>query len=348
LAAAGWLNRHRQRILDYLRDENRIFREQLAGRRPRLTDDQRRRPAVKGKMLDRKLLGKHASLVTPDTILRWHRRLAAPKCDFSQRRGGVGRPRVMVDVRTLVLRMARTNPWWGYTRSQGALKNLGHEVGRTTVANNLKERSLDGADRREGKATRHGFLRTHCDCLVALDSFTIEVWTMRGLIRYYVLLAMEVGTRRIEIAGITPCPAEAFMVQVARILTDEFEDLFQGKRYAIVHRGGTFTHAFRRTLREAGVKPVRLPARCPNLNSQLERSVRSIREECLERMILFGESMLRRAAKEYLDHYHAERNHQGLENRLIAPGPEAERTEGRVVCRKRLGGLLRHHYRQAA
>ena len=113
-------------------------------------------------------------------------------------------------------------------------------------------------------------------------------------------------------------------------------------------RDGKFTHAFRRTLREAGVKPVRLPARSPNLNSQLERFVRSIKEECLERMILFGESMLRRAAKEYLDHDHGERNHQGLRNRLIDPGPEAERTEGRVVCRKRLGGLLRYYYRKAS
>jgi len=277
LAVSGWLNRYQQRILDYLKEENRILKEQLGGRRPRLTDDQRRRLAVKGQALGRKILSEYASLVTPDTILRWYRKLIARKWDYSQKRRGPGRPRVMEEIRILVLRMAFETRW-GYTRIQGSLKNLGHKVGRTTVANILKNHGLDGADRRQKKNTWRTFLKSHWDCLAALDFFTVEVLTLRGLVTYYVLLAMELSTRRVEAAGITPCPGEKFMTQVARNLTDEFDGFFWDKRYVIMDRDDKFTPMFRRILRDSGVKPVRLPARSPDLNPQIERFVRSIKE----------------------------------------------------------------------
>ena len=346
LAVSGWLNRYQQRILDYVKEENRILKEQLGGRRPRLTDDQRRRLAVKGQALGRKILTEYASLVTPDTILRWYRKLIARKWDYSQKRRGPGRPRVMEEIRILVLRMAFETRW-GYTRIQGALKNLGHKVGRTTVANILKKHGLDGADIRREKNTWRTFLKSHWDCLAALDFFTVEVLTLRGLVTYYVLLAMELSTRRVEAVGITPCPGEKFMAQVARNLTDEFDGFFRDKRYVIMDRDDKFTPMFRRILRESGVKPVRLPARSPDLNSQIERFVRSIKEECLHRLIFFGESMLRRAVGEFLAHYHGERNHQGLGNRLIEPKEDVGTQTGRVVCRRRLGGLLRYYYRKA-
>ncbi len=346
LAVSGWLNRHQQRILDYLKEENRILKEQLGRRRPRLTDDQRRRLAVKGKALGRKILSEYASLVTPDTILRWYRKLIARKWDYSQKRRGPGRPRVIDEIRTLALRMAFETRW-GYTRIQGALKNLGHGVGRTTVANILKEHGLDGADRRQEKSTWRTFLKSHWDCLAALDFFTVEVLTLRGLVTYYVLLAMELSTRRVEVAGITPYPDDAIMAQVARNLTDEFDGFFRDKRYTIMDRDDKFTPKFRRILRDSGVRPVRLPAQSPELNSQLERFVRSIKEECLHRMIFFGEPMLRRAVGEFLTHYHGERNHQGLGNRLIEPIEEVGTRKGRVACRQRLGGLLRYYYRKA-
>jgi len=173
LAFSGWLNRHQQHILDYMKEENRILKEQLGGRRPRLTDDQRRRLAVKGKILGRKILSEYASLVTPDTILRWYQKLIARKWDYSKKRRGPGRPRVMDEIRDLILLIAGDNPRWGYTRILGALKNLGHEVGRTTVANILKEHGLDGAHRRREKTTWRTFLKSHRDCLAALDFFTV-------------------------------------------------------------------------------------------------------------------------------------------------------------------------------
>ena len=346
LAVSGWLNRYQQQILDYLKEENRVLKEQLRGRRPRLTDDQRRRLAVKGKVLGRKVLGEYASLVTPDTILRWYRMLIARKWDYSQNRRGPGRPRVMDEIRALVLRMAFETRW-GYTRIQGSLRNLGFTVGRTTVANILKSRGLDGAHRRQEKSTWRTFLKSHWDCLAAMDFFTVEVLTWRGFVTYYVLLAMELSTRRVEVAGITSYPGEWFMGQVARNLTDEFDGFFRDKRYVIMDRDGKYTAAFRRILREAGVKAVRLPPRSPDLNPQIERFVRTIKEECLCRLILFGESMLRRAIGEFLAHYHRERNHQGLENRLIEPEEDVGTQKGRVVCRRRLGGLLRYYYRKA-
>jgi transposase InsO family protein len=346
LAVSGWLNRHQQRILDYLKEENRVLKEQLGERRPRLTDDQRRRLAVKGKAIGRKMLGEYASLVTPDTILWWYRKLIARKWDYSEKRGGPGRTRVMDEIRILVLRMAFETRW-GYTRIQGALRNLGFVVGRNTVANILKEHGLDGAHRRQEKSTRRIFLKSHWDCLAAMDFFTVEVLTWKGFVTYYVLLAMELSTRRVELAGITPYPGEAFMAQVARNLTDEFDGFFRGKRYVIMDRDGKFTATFRRILREAGVKAVRLPPRSPDLNSQMERFVRTIKEECLRRMILFGESMLRRAINEFLAHYQGERNHQGLENRLIEPKEDIGTATGRVVCRRRLGGVLKYYYRKA-
>jgi transposase InsO family protein len=138
------------------------------------------------------------------------------------------------------------------------------------------------------------------------------------------------------------------MRQVARNLTAADDGFLTGKRYVIMDRDGAFCAGFRSTLEGEGIEPVRLPPRSPNLNAWLERFHRSIKSECLERMIFFGESSLRRAISEFLLHFHCERNHQGLDNKLIEPGEEVGRTAGEVHCRERLGGLLNYYYREAA
>src|SRR5713226_3220654 len=152
IAVAGWMNQHQLQIIDYLREENRVLREQLGGRRLRLTDDQRRRLAAKAKTIARKLLREVATIVTPETLLAWHRRLIAQKYDGSNRRG-VGRPKIMEKIRMLVVRFAVENRGWGYTRIQGALSNLGHEVGRETIANILRENGIEPAPERIKKTT---------------------------------------------------------------------------------------------------------------------------------------------------------------------------------------------------
>ncbi len=169
-----------------------------------------------------------------------------------------------------------------------------------------------------------------------------------GLVTYYVLFFMELRTRRVHIVGITPTPDGRFMLKVARNLTDAFDGFLLGKQYLILDRDGKYTEEFRDFLTDAGTNIVRLPARSPNLNAFCERYVLSIKTECLERMVFFTEASLRRAVSSYLAHYHGERCHRGLGNRLIEPDTSSRDNSGEIRCRERLGGLLRHYYRQAA
>lgn len=348
VAVAGWINRDQQAVIDYLVEENRVLKGQLRGRRLRLTDDERRRLAVKGKALGRKLLEEVAGIVTPDTILAWHRKLIARKWDYSSRRRGPGRPRVMLEITDLVVRMAKENPKWGYTRIRGALANLGHTVARGTIANILKDHGIEPAPERGNKTPWSTFLKAHWETFAAIDFLTVEVSMLGGLVTYYVLIVIELSTRRVQVAGITPTPDSAFMMQVGRNLTDPFDGFLLAKRFLIMDRDKKFTEGFRRLLDDAGTRAVRLPPRSPNLNAYVERFILSIKSECLDRLIFFGENSLRRAVNEFVRHYHEERNHQALGNRLIEPEDGVGKTTGELCCQERLGGLLRYYYRQAA
>ena len=154
VAIAGWLQRDHQAAIVYLLEENKILKARLCGRKLRLTDDERRRLAVKGKALGRKLLAEVAGIVTPETLLAWHRRLIARKWDYSERRKQPGRPRVMAEISKLVVGMAESNPRWGYTRIRGALSNLGHTVARSTIANILREHGIEPAPERSERTRR--------------------------------------------------------------------------------------------------------------------------------------------------------------------------------------------------
>jgi transposase InsO family protein len=255
---------------------------------------------------------------------------------------------VKPEIVDLILRFARENPSWGYDRIQGALANLGHEVSDQTVGNILKEHGIEPAPTRRRQTTWKTFIKAHWDVLSAIDFTTIEVWTKGGLVTYYLLFVMELATRRVHFTGCTPNPDEPWMKQIARNLTDPFDGFLLGKRYVLMDRDGKFCPAFKEILENEGVKPVLLPPRSPNLTPHIERFMRSIKEECLLKMIFFGETMLRTAIGQFLEHYHVERNHQGLGNRLIDPGEEVGQSSGEVQCRERLGGLLRYYSRKAA
>jgi transposase InsO family protein len=270
----------------------------------------------------------------------------AKKWDYSERRKQTpGRPPVADEIRELVLRLARENPSWGYDRIQGALANLGHEVSDTTVANILKEHGIEPAPERKRQTTWKTFLKAHWDVLAAVDFTTIEVWGKKGLVTVYLLFVMELATRRVHFAGCTTTPDEIWMKQIARNLTAADDGFLEGKRYVLMDRDTKFSAAFRNILEESGVEPVLLPPRSPNLNAHIERFHRSLKEECLDRIIFFGEESSRKAVVQFLEHYHGERNHQGLGNRLIEP-TEAVPT-GEVQCRERLGGILKFYYRKA-
>jgi transposase InsO family protein len=301
--------------------------------------------AVKSKALGRKLLSDICTIVTPDTIIRWHRELIARKYDGSKQRKS-GRPRVMQAIRDRCVMMATENPSWGYSRIEGALANLGHRVGRSTIRRILKEHGLEPAPQRHMPWSV--FLRAHWEAIAATDFFTVEAWTLRGLVRFHVFFVIDLSTRRVEIVGITDQPNGAWVTRVTRSLVDGIDCFLLKHRYLIHDRDPLFTGQFQSLLRSVGVEPVKLPPRSPNLNAYAERFVRSIKEECLSKIIPIGERHLRLAVEEFAEHYHLERNHQGLGNRLIEGEAEAE-TEPvmQIESRERLGGILRSYHRAA-
>ncbi|MCA9277587.1 MAG: hypothetical protein R3B58_05680 [Phycisphaerales bacterium] len=221
---AGLFNEQQQLVIEYLGEENRVLREQFGKRRLKFTDKQRRRLAVRAKRLGRRVLRDVCCIVTPATLLRWHRKLIARKYD--------GRPRVMEHIRKLVVQMATDNDC-GYERIVGELKVLGHRVSSSTVANILHEQGIEPAPERSKRTTWRKFLKRHWLVLAATDFFTVEVWTSRGLTRFWVLFVIELESHKVEVAGITSKLSDAWMQQVARNLTDVFDGFLLHNRLVI-------------------------------------------------------------------------------------------------------------------
>ena len=230
LTVAGWMTRDQRVVTEYLLAENEVLRQQLRGRRIRYTDAQRRRLALAAMRVGRRALSRIDTLVTPDTLLRWYRRLVAKKYDSSDR--GRSRPRRTADIAELVLRMARDNSGWGYTRIRGALSNLGHDIGRNTIKRILAEAGLDPAPERSKRSSWSSFLRAHWGAIAAMDFFTVEVVSLVGLVRYHVLFVIDLASRRSEVTGIVHRPHEAWMKQAARNLTDRVLSHFLIERHA--------------------------------------------------------------------------------------------------------------------
>src|SRR6478735_7181313 len=299
LLFSGWVNRQQQAVIDYLLEENRILRAAHGRRRVQVTDDQRRRLAVRGKVLGRRQLAPVASIVTPDAILRWYRQLVAKKYDGSHARCP-GRPRTKPELASLVVRLATENPTWGYRRIRGGLKHLGHDISRNTIKAILKNHGIEPAPERRTKMAWKTFLAAHWDGLAAADFFTVEVLTVAGLIRYVVLFVMNLKTRTVEIAGITRQPDGSWMTQVPRNLTDADDGFLRAMEYLILDRDPLYTAAFRDLLRDSGVKPLLLPARSPNLNAFAERFVGSVNSECLDQLVPLGENHLRAGVRAFV------------------------------------------------
>ena len=260
------------------------------------------------------------------------------------------RPRIDEEAERLVVQMAKENPSWGYDRIVGALKNLGHQLSDQTVGNILRRHGLSPAPKRKQAISWKDFIRSHMEVLVGTDFFTVEVLTLKGLVTYYVLFFIHLESRRVSLAGMTPYPGQEWMEQQARNATMEEWGFLRGCRYLLHDRDTKFCASFRELVESGSVETIRLPARSPNLNAFAERWVRSVKEECLSRLILFGESSLRRALQQYIVHYHEERNHQGKESLVLFPTQTeaTKKKDGAVRCRERLGGLLKYYEREAA
>ena len=235
-----------------------------------------------------------------------------------------------------MLQLARENPSWGYDRIVGALANVGHQVSDQTVGNILQRQGLGPAPER----------KRHKEVLWATDFFTTEVWTATGLTTFYVLFFLQLQTRKVILGCLTPFPKESWLKQLARNLTTEDGPMAHA-RFLLHDRDTKFSLDFDALFQSAGIEALKLPPQSPNLNAFAERWVRSVKDECLDQLILFGERSLRHALQEYLAHHQHERNHQGLNN--VIPFPD-QRTGGQVgTIRKseRLGGLLNFYHRAA-
>jgi transposase InsO family protein len=333
---------------EYLVTENRLLRKQIKGR-VHLSDGGRKTLAEIGKRLGKQALEEVATIVKPETILAWHRKLAAQKFNGFIQRKAPGRPTTDQELEALVVRMAQENRSWGYDRIVGALANLGYPISDQTVGNILKRHGIAPAPERKTTTTWTEFIRTHMEVLVATDFFTAEVWTTTGLVTYYVLFFIHLASRKVHVTGVTPHPDEQWMKQVARNITMVEWGFLSPGQYLIHDRDTKFCAAFQQIIDDTGVERVLLPPRSPNLNAYAERWVRSVKEECLAQVILFGEKALQHALMEYGTYYHHERNHQGKGNVLLFPSSSSNReSQGRIQCRERLGGLLKYYEREAA
>jgi len=335
---------------EYLVAENRILKAQL--KTPlRLTDAERATLAEIAHRLGRRALEEVANVMKPDTIMGWYRKLVARIFDGCKSRRYPGGTRIDGEIEALVVRMARENSSWGYDRIVGAMANLGYKLSDQTVGNILLRQGILPAPKRTRETTWADFIRTHMSVLAGTDFFSVEVLTLRGLVTYYVLFFIHLESRKVEIAGVTPHPNEVWMKQIARNVTMDEWGFLGNCRYLIHDRDTKYCRSFRDIIESGDVKALRLPARSPNLNAFSERWVKSVKEECLSKLILFGESSLRHTLREYLAHYNAERNHQGRGNILLFPSPatNSNRCNSPTIhSRERLGGLLKYYHLEAA
>jgi len=263
---------------EYLAAENRILRTKLSARL-RLSDPERITLAEIGKRLGRRALRDVACVAKPDTILRWYRRLVAEKFDGSKHRQYRGRLPISSQVEVLVVRMARENSGWGYDRIVGALANLGHRLSDQTVKNILRRHGIAPAPKGSQVTSWRDFLAAHMNVLAECDFFILEVLSWRGLVTDYALFFLHLESRRVRIAGITRHPDREW--------------------YVLHDRDTKFCASFRSALASGCVKTIQLPAKSPNLNAFAERWVRSFKQECLSKLILFGEGPLLRVLTEY-------------------------------------------------
>jgi hypothetical protein len=223
------------------------------------------------------------------------------------------------------------------------LANLGHGVSDATAGKLLHAHGIEPAPERQHNTTWKTFLKSHWESLSSTDFTTVEVWTRGGLLTFYLLFVMRLASRRVQLAGVPTNPDGPWMKQVAKNLTNREDGFLNDSRSLLLDRDTKFTAEFQIILRQSSAEPVLLPPRSPNLNAHLARFMGSIKSERLSRMIFFGENSLRNATKQCLLYYHAERNHQGLEDQLIDPGEEVGRVAGAVQCRERLGEMLRYY-----
>lgn len=280
-------------------------------------------------------------IVKPTTLFRWHRELVRRKWTYRHR--NPGRPRTDKEIEQLVLRPARENDW-GYERIEGELIKLGITISHETVGKILQRHGIPPAPEREPSPSWRYLMTHYRDQLLACGFFTVETLFLQTL---YVLVFVEIGTRRVHFAGCTAHPDDAWITQQARQVMWELEDREPDIRFLIRDNDKKFTQAFDTVFRSEGIDVIRTPYRAPNANAYAERWIRSVREECLDKLLIINQAHLRRVMREYIAFFNTARPHQGLEQRIPVPKIPHE-TTGPVRCRTVLGGIIHDYYRDVA
>ena len=355
--ALSFLYRSVHRILDAIRihrmdavakdAEILVLRHQLAElqrqvARPRLTWSDRAIVSALARLVPRERLA--AFLVTPDTILRWHRALVRRRWTYPHR--GHGRPALPHETVELILRLARENPRWGYLRIVGELKKLGVTVSKTSVAAVLRRHRLPPAPRRSGPTWRQ-FLHAQAKGLLATDFFTVDTVTLR---RFYVLFTIEIDRRRVHLLGVTANPNGPSVTQVARNFASDLEDTGRRFRFLIRDRDTKFTAAFDAVFNSIGMETIRTPVASPRANAFAERFVRTVREDCLDHLLVVSRRHLEDVVAEYIRHYNEARPHRGLQLDQPLPRPHVTSTSitGQPVIRRDVLGGIIHECEPAA
>ncbi|MFJ6619946.1 integrase core domain-containing protein [Kitasatospora sp. NPDC091335] len=325
-----------------LRHEVAVLRRQL-GVRPRLSWPDRAVLAALARHLPSRL--RRHRLVTPGTLVTWHRRLLRWK--WKQKPVRTGRPPTSEELTALILRLARDNSTWGYTRIQGELRRLGHRVGASTIRRLLRSAGLDPAPRRNpgGRPTWRQFLRTQASGLLAADFFHVDTVILK---RLYVFFVLEVGTRTVHILGVTAHPTAAWATQLARNLLADLGERAAGFRYLLRDRDSRYTQAFDAVFTADGIETLKSAPQTPRMNAHAERFIRTARAECTDRLLIYNEQHLRRTLAEYAGHYNSRRPHRALQLRAPADDPDVIPFPAQHIQRHDVLGGLIHEYRNTA
>jgi putative transposase len=324
-----------------LRHELAVLRRQHP--RPRLQPKDRALLAALSRLLPRARWS--LFLVRPETLLHWHRRMVRRR--WTYRSTSNGRPPVPQEVQQLVVRLARENPRWGYQRIHGELLRLGWRVSASSIRRVLRAHGLDPAPRRAPTSWR-SFLRQQAAGIVACDFFTVDTVFLR---RMYVLFFLELGSRRVHLAGVTTHPTGLWVAQQARDLLASLGDQTTAWKFLIRDRDSKFTRVFDDVWRFTGIQVICTPVRAPNANAYAERWVGTVRRECLDQLLIVGGRQLARVLQTYVEHYNRHRPHRSLGHVApvvsVRPGSRSTPASGRLRRRDLLGGLI-HQYEVAA